>query len=180
MKKLALIIFATLFTVSATQACFWKKICFWKKNSPVETANQPASPKVTHTTTAQQPFVTKIAWGEITVQEPNGSLTQYDDRTGKDCILLPTGSKPWDWLKTGMHHKPGIQVADVQNLLNEADIFILSRGMDLVLEVMPETITFLKNNKKEVHTLQSEEAVALYNKLTQEGKKVVGLIHSTC
>ncbi len=129
---------------------------------------------------ASGPLITSIAWGKICVQETSGFNKVYDATTSKDCKLSPKGSKPWDWSLTNMHHSPGIQPTDVKELLDDADIFILSRGMDLVLQVPPATVTYLESNGKVVHVLQSQEAVTLYNDLVKKGERVAALIHSTC
>lgn len=52
--------------------------------------------------------------------------------------------------------------------------------MDLVLQVKPETIDYLKSIGKEYHMGETKEMVALYNKLVKEGKRVGGVFHSTC
>lgn len=120
------------------------------------------------------PEVIALKWGEIKVRHADDTVHTY-----KDAKIFPSGSKEWNWKLTGTEHVPGIQIADTQELL-DADVFILSRGMDQILQVMPETIQFLKEHGKEVHVEQTEEAVKLYNKLVAEGKKVAALIHSTC
>lgn len=129
----------------------------------------------TSITHAAGPVVTSLVWGTITVKNPDQSVHTY-----KDCKLSPLGSQAWDWGLTGTRHFPGIQIGDFSDFINAVDIVILSRGMDLMLNVQDNTIAFLKSNKKEYYLLQSKEAVELYNKLVTEGKKVGALIHSTC
>lgn len=120
------------------------------------------------------PKVTHFKWGEIEVTEVDGTVKKY-----KDAKLSPAGSKNWDWKATGTQHVPGIQIADLNDII-DADIFILSRGVDLILQTMPETENYLKNLGKQYYILQSEEAVKKYNELVDAGKKVAALIHSTC
>ena len=75
---------------------------------------------------------------------------------------------------------PGIQQADVQELLNHgAEIVILSRGMKECLQGPRETLEFLKKRQIEVHVLPTGEAVQLYNQLAENGP-VGGLFHTTC
>jgi hypothetical protein len=77
-------------------------------------------------------------------------------------------------------HNPGIQVADVQELLDHgAKVVVLSRGMAECLQVPRETLDFLKQRQIAVHVLATREAAALYNKLT-ENEQVGGLFHTTC
>lgn len=51
--------------------------------------------------------------------------------------------------------------------------------MHLVLETMPETLSFLEREGVEVHVLETSAAVALYNRLAIT-EAVGALIHSTC
>ena len=46
----------------------------------------------------------------------------------KDAKLFPGGSREWNWRETGTEHVPGIQPADVQELLDHgAKVVVLSR-----------------------------------------------------
>ena len=123
-------------------------------------------------TTNRSPRVTHVAWGKMEI-EGVGS--------GRDFKLYPGGGRAWDWNETGTRHAPGIQPADVEELLaHGSKIVILGRGMDLRLQVCPETIAQLEEQSVEVHVQETAAAVALYNKLADEGKPVSGLFHSTC
>jgi hypothetical protein len=100
--------------------------------------------------------------------------------TGKDFKLYPGGGRAWDWRETGTEHDPGIQPADVEEILNNgADVVVLSRGMRLALKTRPETLALLKNRGVTVHVRETKEAVELYNRLA-ETHAVGGLFHSTC
>ncbi len=64
--------------------------------------------------------------------------------TGKDFKLYPGGGREWDWRETGTEHSPGVQPADVEELLqNGANVIVLSRGMLWRLKVCPETLAKL-------------------------------------
>lgn len=118
------------------------------------------------------PKVMSIEWGRIQIDgaEP-----------GKDFKLFPGGARAWDWSETGTRHQPGIQVADVQELIDKgATTVILSRGMDLKLHVDGATLEFLESNNITVHIAETREAVNLYNSLVETGAAVGGLFHSTC
>ena len=55
---------------------------------------------------------------------------------GKDFSLYPGGGREWDWSETGTQHVPGIQPADVEELLEQgATVIVLSRGMQLRLRM---------------------------------------------
>jgi hypothetical protein len=99
---------------------------------------------------------------------------------GKDFKLHPGGGRDWDWAETGTRHSPGIQPADVQELLDRgATSVVLSLGMDRQLQVDPATLEFLAERSVSVHVAETREAVRIYNKLAEEGP-VGGLFHSTC
>jgi hypothetical protein len=115
--------------------------------------------------------VTHIAWGRMDVDGLG---------TGKDFKLYPGGGRPWDWNETGTRHVPGIQPADVQELLEKGSaVVVLSRGMELVLQTCPETLDLLRARGVEVHVEETRAAVQLYNRLS-ETQPVGGLFHSTC
>ena len=98
----------------------------------------------------------------------------------KDAKHFPGGSKEWNWRETGTSHQPGIQPADVLELLEHgATVVVLSRGMKECLHVPRETVDFLKERQVAAHVLPTPEAVEIYNKLA-ETEQVGGLFHTTC
>ncbi|MEU8799139.1 Mth938-like domain-containing protein [Spirillospora sp. NPDC048819] len=120
---------------------------------------------------AASPQITHISWGRMEVE----GLAP-----GKDFKLYPGGGRPWDWSEHGTRHSPGIQPADVQELLDHGSmVIVLSRGMELRLQTMPETLSLLEANGIEVHIQETTAAVTLYNTLAQT-TAVGGLFHSTC
>jgi hypothetical protein len=58
-------------------------------------------------------------------------------------------------------------------------VLVLSKGIYERLQVCSETLEMLKQRGIDLHMLQTEEAVGLYNKL-RENEAVGGLFHSTC
>ncbi len=117
------------------------------------------------------PRIMHFSWGKMQVEE---------GKVFKDAKLYPGGSREWDWKETGTGHVPGIQPADVQELLDHGSrVVILSKGVEERLQVQPETVQMLRDRGIEFHILQTEEAVKLYNEL--RGRRAVGgLFHSTC
>ena len=116
------------------------------------------------------PRVTDLAWGRLEVE---GS-------TFKDAKLFPGGARAWDWNETGTNHEPGIQPADVEELLERgATTVVLSKGFHERLGVTSETLRMLEERGVAAHVRQTEEAIRLYNEL-RETEKVGALIHSTC
>lgn len=119
----------------------------------------------------RSPRILAIEWGRIDV-EGVGEV--------KDAKLFPGGGRAWEWTETGTRHRPGIQVLDVDELLAAgATTVVLSRGMDLVLQVPSTTVSELEARGITVHVLETREAVALYNELAST-TPVGGLLHSTC
>jgi len=81
--------------------------------------------------TARSPVVSDHSWGEITVE----GLGQF-----RDVKLWPGGAREWDWDETGTRHRPGIQPADVEELLAAGpDVVVLSRGRELRLKTRTTT-----------------------------------------
>ena len=100
---------------------------------------------------------------------------------GKDFKLWPGGCREWDWRETDTHHMPGIQPADVEELLDKGcQTLVLSRGMLLMLRTCQETIDYLEQRYIPVHIAETKAAVEIYNDLVAEEIAVGGLFHSTC
>jgi hypothetical protein len=79
-----------------------------------------------------------------------------------------------------MHHAPGIQPADVQELLEHGSkVVVLTRGMDLALQTCPETLQMLRDRGIPYYVEETKAAVERYNRLAQS-EAVGGLFHSTC
>jgi len=101
--------------------------------------------------------------------------------SGRDFKLWPGGGRVWDWNETGTRHEPGIQPADVEELVdNGSQVVVLSRGMALRLGTCPATIEHLESQGIAVHVEETERAVGIYNELADSGQMVGGLFHSTC
>ncbi|HWE16412.1 MAG TPA: Mth938-like domain-containing protein [Hyphomicrobiaceae bacterium] len=112
-----------------------------------------------------------VAWGRIEVEGAG---------TFRDAKLFPGGAREWDWRETGTEHTPGIQPADVRELLDHgATTVVLSQGMLKRLGTCPETIELLKQRRVGVHVLPTQDAVGLYNDL-RKTEPVAGLFHTTC
>jgi hypothetical protein len=126
------------------------------------TARTDASPRITH-----------LSWGRLEVEGQEAAF--------KDAKLWPGGAREWDWNETGTRHRPGIQPADVRELIDHgAEVIILSKGVNERLQVKPETLVLLDEHGVDADVLQTEQAVERYNALQAEGKAVAGLFHSTC
>ena len=119
----------------------------------------------------RSPRIISHAWGGL---EVDGGLRF------RDAKLYPGGVREWDWNETGTHHEPGIQPADVKELLEHgAEVVVLSRGRYERLQVCDETIALLEKNDIEIHVLETGAAVDMYNELAAN-RRAAALIHSTC
>jgi len=120
----------------------------------------------------RSPEITHLSWGRLEVEDQGGPF--------KDAKLFPGGAREWDWNETGTEHEPGIQPADVEELLERGvTVVVLGKGFYERLRVRPETLRELKERNVAAHAEQTEEAVRLYNELSKS-ERVGALIHSTC
>lgn len=120
---------------------------------------------------ARSPSIRSVAWGSV----------DTDVGSFRDAKLWPGGGRGWDWNETGTSHRPGIQPADVAEVVdNGARVLVLSRGQQRRLQVMDATLQHLEEQGVAVEVLESQAAVDRYNELAGEGRAVGALIHSTC
>ena len=109
-----------------------------------------------------------------------GHIEVEGGRGFKDAKLWPGGERAWDWNETGTRPRPGVQPADVAELLeHRPEAVVFSQGTLEALQVCPETLELLKHKGIPAHVLQTESAVRLYNELA-ETQRAAGLFHSTC
>lgn len=125
------------------------------------------------TDTRTSPRIKESAWGEI--------LIQGYKRPFRDVKLFPGGACEWDWRVTGTQHSPGIQPADVQELIdNGATVVILAQGRNLRLEVQDQTLDMLRAQGIDAEVMPTAQAIDRYNELATAGQAVGALIHTTC
>lgn len=117
------------------------------------------------------PQITELTWGSVATEVG----------TFKDAKLWPGGARNWDWNETGTAHSPGIQPADVDELLDAgAQVVVLSLGQQRRLQVTDAALARIAERGATAETLPTPEAVRRYNTLAREGAQVGALIHSTC
>jgi len=120
----------------------------------------------------QSPRISHISWGQMEIDGVG---------SGKDFKLWPGGGRAWDWRETNTHHVPGIQPADVEELIkNGSQTIVLSRGMLLALQTGRDTLDLLDEKNIKVHVAETNAAARIYNELASSGAAVGGLFHSTC
>ncbi len=116
------------------------------------------------------PSVTKLEWGVVETS---------DGHMYKDCIVTWQDSNVWNWKLDGTRHESGITPKAVRPVL-DADLIILSQGVQKRLHIAPQTIALLEDNQKEYTILPTKKAVELFNTAMEEGKHAALLLHSTC
>lgn len=120
----------------------------------------------------RSPRISSLAWGKMAVETVGA---------GKDFKLWPGGGRPWDWTETGTRHAPGIQPADIEELLTRgAEFLVFGRGFDSRLELSEAAARYLDARGVTYYFEETPAAVKRYNHLATEGKAVGGLFHTTC
>ncbi len=59
----------------------------------------------------RSPRITRLSWDHMEVAGLGG---------GKDFKLYPGGGREWDWRETDTQHVPGIQPADLEELIRDS------------------------------------------------------------
>jgi len=119
--------------------------------------------------------ITDLSWGTIEVKMGDKTLHF------RDAKIWPGGAREWDWNETGTGHSPGVQIADVEELFDhDPEVIILSKGQNRRLQVKQETRLFLEKQGISYYLEETNQAVKHFNELSQEGKQVAGLFHTTC
>uniref|UniRef100_A0A8V0X4E1 Mth938 domain-containing protein n=1 Tax=Gallus gallus TaxID=9031 RepID=A0A8V0X4E1_CHICK len=73
------------------------------------------------------PEIASLSWGQMKVK---GCSTTY-----KDCKVWPGGSRTWDWRETGTNHSPGVQPADLEEVVKKGvKTLVIGRGMSEALQ----------------------------------------------
>lgn len=123
--------------------------------------------------TASPPRVTGLEWGRIELEGREAPC--------KDAKLWPGGAREWDWNETGTRHVPGVQLADVAELLDHgARAVVVGRGMHGRLEIPAATREALERRGIELHEARTPEAVETYHALRRRSPAVGALFHTTC
>lgn len=120
-------------------------------------------------------LITDLSWGSMEVSIA-GEKQHF-----KDCKIWPGGARAWDWGETGTHHSPGVQLADVEEILaKDVEVLILTRGQLGRLGISPDTEEKLRERGVSYHIERTKKAVRLFNDMVRQGKRVGGVFHSTC
>ncbi len=123
----------------------------------------------------EMPLITGLGWGRMEVTLGGESMSF------RDCTVWPGGVADWNWKDTGTGHQPGIQPADLDKVFEkEVEVLVAGCGVYSRLGICPETEELLRSRGIEFHPLDTKTAVALYNELARQGRRVAGIFHSTC
>jgi hypothetical protein len=138
-----------------------------------------------HSTVASGPRLVTLKWMETLSPRVVGDGWGYVDVEPlgrfRDAKLWPGGGRGWDWRETGTEHRPGILPADVLELLDHGpDVVVLSSGREGRLGVSPDTVATLEEHGVEVVRERTDAALATYDRLVTEGRRVAALFHTTC
>lgn len=120
---------------------------------------------------ATSPLVRELHWGRVDTDAGNF----------RDAKLWPGGGRGWDWNETGTSHAPGIQAADVAELLDHgATRVVLSQGQQRRLQVTDDALAAVTDRGGRAEVLPTAKAVDRYSELAEAGEPVGALLHSTC
>ncbi|CAF0903969.1 unnamed protein product [Didymodactylos carnosus] len=131
------------------------------------------------TVAGKSPQIKEISWGKVDIDSIGEVL-------GKNVQLYPGGASKWDWKESNTSHELGIQLADVQRLIDNklCDVLVLSRGMEEQLQISEGVYDYFRTNgmklNEHYYIEQTEKAVEIYNQLSKRQRRVGALIHSTC
>ncbi len=96
----------------------------------------------------------------------------------RDIIISPSIGVIENWWREEGHR---LKLTDIRDyLLEEVDLVIIGTGYDGMMSVDSEVIQWFNSRGIEVEIARSKEAVEIYNKAIEEGKKVLLFIHLTC
>ena len=106
-----------------------------------------------------------------------GLLETSEDRYTRDLIISPTSVKPNWWRKEG--HR--LSVEDLGALKEEDfEVLVIGTGYYGVMKVDNDVLKAMRERGVDVIVAKTGEAVEIFNKLQDEGRKVVGAFHLTC
>ncbi len=94
-------------------------------------------------------------------------------------MIYPDGTTKQNWRRIAGHELTIEDLPDISAI--KPDVFIMGTGYSGVLEVLPETKQFFKENNIELYEEKTPEAVKLFNEIfNTPDKKVMAGFHLTC
>jgi hypothetical protein len=105
------------------------------------------------------PTITRLDWGHV----------ETDAGSFRDAKLWPGGGRGWDWSETGTEHRPGVQPADVDELLdNGAQVIVVGQGQQRRLQVTEATLERIEARGATAEVLPSGRAIERYPQSTAQ------------
>jgi hypothetical protein len=92
----------------------------------------------------------------------------------QDVILSEEGITSWQREESHM-----VYIKDIKEIIKKKpDLIIIGNGYSGIMEVLEETIKFIKNNNIKLIIQKTTEAVKTFNESKEKNK--VALLHLTC
>jgi hypothetical protein len=106
-----------------------------------------------------------------------GSIVIDGKTYTKDIIVSDNVLNPNWWRKEGH----SLAVEDIKEILeDECEVIVIGTGYDGEMVVPLETKKHIESLGIDIITKKTTEAVKTYNKLLEDGRKVIGAFHLTC
>jgi len=99
--------------------------------------------------------------------------TEYKD----DVVVFPGYVKDKWWRRVGHRLEPD----DLGDIIESGpEVLVVGQGESSMMKVPDLTRKTLADHNVDLMTARTEEAWHIYNRLEQEGRRVVGAFHLTC
>jgi hypothetical protein len=106
-----------------------------------------------------------------------GQIT-VDGRHYQNDIKIIAGSVVSGWWRQEGH---SLDVGDIDDILAaNPQVLVVGMGQPGRMQVLPELRTCLRERGIELVEEPTEQAVAVFNRFSGEGRKVAGAFHITC
>ncbi len=117
--------------------------------------------------------IDSLGWGKVVV---NGQ--KFDQVIISNGKVIPRKAKKLEELFGTTHEIGNWEIEEL--LSGNPEVIILSSGQVGAMKISDEILKKLSRSQAEIKILLTPQAVSEFNKLSQEGKRVNALIHTTC
>lgn len=106
-----------------------------------------------------------------------GKIT-IDGEEYTDDVIIYSDHVEGEWWRDEGH---AVHKKDVEKIIEEPpEVFIIGKGSQGRLHLLPETRRALENQGVEVIKKKTDRAFRIFNKMVEEDKDVVAVLHLTC
>ena len=106
-----------------------------------------------------------------------GSIV-IDGKTYRSDIIVSADKLKPNWWREEGH---SLTIGDIKEIIaQKCEILVVGTGYSGVMDVPLETKKYIESLGVELIPQKTTEAVKTYNKLLEEGRKVIGAFHLTC